>query len=178
MPPLRALPHPSSFLFSTLHAQHRVFAFPHPAHLLFTEPPSPFLPSSLPSFPIRVSPFFIVLSLSFSLVSFLFLLLFSVDRRLAGRGVCNRNLYKENGSSYPTRVRSSHKFFSSRVWEMMEGMGRESKEETLGPAVAYSRRVAMRNGLKLLAAFKNGVHCTGHIAVGLRVLRQSGREIS
>lgn len=58
------------------------------------------------------------------------------------------------------------------------GNGRESKEETLGLAVAYSRRVAMRNGLKLLAAFKNGVHCTGHIAVGLRVLRQSGREIS
>lgn len=58
------------------------------------------------------------------------------------------------------------------------GEKRESKEETLGLAVAYSRRVAMRNGLKLLAAFKNGVHCTGHIAVGLRVLRQSGREIS
>lgn len=49
-------------------------------------------------------------------------------------------------------------------------MGRKERKEETGPAVAYSRRVAMRNGLKLLAAFKNGVHCTGHIAVG-RVLQ-------
>lgn len=53
-------------------------------------------------------------------------------------------------------------------------MGKRGRNAA-GLGCLYSARVAMRSGLNLLAAFKNGVHCTGHIAVG-RVLQQSGRE--
>lgn len=143
MPPLHTLLHRlvSYFLRHTLHAQHRVCAFPHPAHLLFTEPPSPCSLYPCLRFQFAFHPFSsffpsLLLSLFLSPVSLLFLLrtVFSLNlsaRRLGGRGVCNRNLYKENtwtlGPSYPTRVRSSREFFAFGRWREW-GERRERKK--------------------------------------------------
>lgn len=77
--------------------------------------------------------------------------------------------------SDPNGVRSSRELlaFGGRPWsdEGTEGDGERTKGRGTGreetrPSVAYSVRAAMRSGLNLLVASKNGVHCMGHIAVG------------